>query len=794
MSSLVIKSLFIRRYHRRRVDRARKNHRFRFGHEMLEDRITPTTVTGLSPTFGPAFGTTPVTITGTGFTGVTAVDFGTTSVGFTPVNTTTITTVSPAGTGVVNVTVTAASGTSPITPADEFTYGPTVTGLSPTSGPAAGGTPVTIIGTGFTGATSVNFGTAQVTNITVVSANSVTAVSPPGSGVVDVTVTTPAGTSPPSPADQFTYPNVPTVTLISPNSGTAAGGTTVTITGTNFTSPATVDFGTIPATNVTVLSPTQVTAVSPAGSGVVDVTVTASGSMSATSPADQFTYGPTITSVSPRSGPLAGNTPVTITGTNLSNVTAIAFGTTQVTSSFFDTGTQIFVNSPAGMSPGTVDVTVTNPVGTSPTSPADQFTYSAPAAPAPTVSSISPTAGPPTGGTTVTITGTNFTMTSTVDFGTIPATNVQFVTSNELTAVSPAGSGVVDVLVTTSGGTSAPSPADMFSYKPTVTSVSPRSGPVTGGTEVAITGTNLSDVTAVDFGSTPAAAFSSQSDTLLLAISPAAASAGVVDVTVTTGGGTSATSTADQFLFGAAVGAVAPRVTSISPAFGSPGGGTLVTITGIGYDQTNPALVFFGTLAATSVTVINTTTIAATSPAGTGTVDVTVTTFGGTSAITPADTFTYTVDGPLVTSVQRFGFHAQPTFLVIDFNSALDRVPATKVSNYLLTGPNGRRIKVISAIYNSATHAVTLRPAQQLNLHKTYILTINGTAPSGLTNSDGLLLDGARTGQPGSNFVTSITNSNLAGSDSQRPIAAVVQVRAKRLFALVKLSTHRHAK
>ena len=62
----------------------------------------------------------------------------------------------------------------------------------------------------------------------------------------------------------------------------------------------------------------------------------------------------------------------------------------------------------------------------------------------------------------------------------------------------------------------------------------------------------------------------------------------------------------------------------------------MVTITGLGFDQTNPALVFFGTTAATSVTVTSTTTITALSPAGTGTVNVTVITYGGTSAISPA--------------------------------------------------------------------------------------------------------------------------------------------------------------
>ena len=119
------------------------------------------------------------------------------------VTATTITAYSPAGTGTVNVTVTTLSGTSGISPADQFTYvvAPTVSGVNPTSGPAGGGTFVTITGTGFTGATGVDFGTTPATDVTVVSATLITAESPAGFGTVDVTVTGPGGTSATSPAD-----------------------------------------------------------------------------------------------------------------------------------------------------------------------------------------------------------------------------------------------------------------------------------------------------------------------------------------------------------------------------------------------------------------------------------------------------------------------------------------------------------------------------------------------------------------------------------------------------------------
>ena len=75
----------------------------------------------------------------------------------------------------------------------------------------------------------------------------------------------------------------PTVTSVSPNSGPAAGGTSVTITGTSFIGTTAVTFGSTNATSFAVTGPTSITATSPAGSGTVDVRVTNPGGTSATS-------------------------------------------------------------------------------------------------------------------------------------------------------------------------------------------------------------------------------------------------------------------------------------------------------------------------------------------------------------------------------------------------------------------------------------------------------------------------------------------------------------------------------
>ncbi len=180
----------------------------------------------------------------------------------------------------------------------------------------------------------------------------------------------------------------PAVTAISPSTGSTLGGNTVTITGTGFqaTSGAlaadTVSFGGTPATDVTVNSPTSITATAPSGSaGAVDVTVTDpnTGATSATSTADQYTYvtpsnAPVVTAVLPSKG--APFSLVAIEGTKLAHATAVRFGTKRTL--FLGLGPRFIVAlaPPPATTGSTVDVTVTTKNGTSAASAADKFTYS----------------------------------------------------------------------------------------------------------------------------------------------------------------------------------------------------------------------------------------------------------------------------------------------------------------------------------------------------------------------------------------------------------------------------------
>jgi hypothetical protein len=164
-------------------------------------------VSSISPSYGLIGGGTSVTITGTGFTSTAIVKFGGTSAGYTFNSSTQITAITPVGSGIVDITVTTMGGTSAISSNDRFYYvtTPSVTGISPASGPVAGGKIVTIKGTGFTGATAVKFGTNSATSFTVDNDTQITATSPAGTDTVDVTVTTPGGTSTAKASDRFSY-------------------------------------------------------------------------------------------------------------------------------------------------------------------------------------------------------------------------------------------------------------------------------------------------------------------------------------------------------------------------------------------------------------------------------------------------------------------------------------------------------------------------------------------------------------------------------------------------------------
>jgi hypothetical protein len=255
---------------------------------------------------------------------------------------------------------------------------PAVSSLTPSVGPAAGGNTVTIAGADLTGATAVRFGSVEATNVTVDSATEITVTAPAGTGTVDVTVVTPGGTSRATASDRYTYQHPPTLTKLLPSTGPVAGETTVTITGTEFTGATSVTFGALPATSFKVNSATSITAVAPPqAAGVVDVVVGNSAGTSAITLKDHYKYAPTVETVAPNAGPVAGGTSVTVTGTGfaLGKATTFKFGTAKATAVNCTSATSCTMLSPAHVA-ATVNVTATANKVASAKNPLAVFTYS----------------------------------------------------------------------------------------------------------------------------------------------------------------------------------------------------------------------------------------------------------------------------------------------------------------------------------------------------------------------------------------------------------------------------------
>ena len=532
--------------------------------------VAPPTVSAINPVQGPTAGGTVVNITGTGFTAATGVTFdGIAGTAFVVNSPTSITVTSPAhAVGPVDVVV--AGEFSPSVPAT-YTYvtAPVVTALTPASGPTAGGTVVTITGSGFTGATGVAFGGVPATAFTVNSATSITATAPAHAvGPVDVVVQHPGGDSAPQ---TFTYLAAPTIGSLTPIQGTTLGGTAVTITGSGFTGATAVTFGGTPAT-FTVVNPTTITATTPAhAAGTVEVVVTTPGGSAL--PGDfTFIAPPSLSSLTPTSGPTAGGTPVTITGTGFLPGSTVEFGGVPATGVTVVSSTEITATSPANPA-GAVDVVVSSPFGDSGPLP---FTYLAPGGPQ--ILLMDPTSGPVTGGTVVSLVGPNIDLLSQVTIDGIPAPTLLF--PGGVSFVTPPHlAGPVDVVVTNAGVGS--SPPQIFTYldapAPTVTGLTPTTGTTIGGTTVIITGTDLQDTTDVTFGGVPATIVGTPTATTVTVLSPAHP-AGVVDVAVTGG---ALPVDAGEFTF------VAPAITAVAPASGPTAGGTAITITGTGFDNAN---------------------------------------------------------------------------------------------------------------------------------------------------------------------------------------------------------------
>lgn len=454
--------------------------------------VSAIAINKLEPTAGADLGGTTVTITGVKFTGATSVKFGTIdATSFTVVDDTVITAVSPTqSSGPVSVTVTTPDGTTSDTTSSVFTYTlspPRIDSISPTSGSELGGTTVTLSGRKLLGTNRVLVGGTSV-NFTIVNDNTITFVTPSRPvGQADVSITTVAGTDELSNAFTYTVA-VPTVTGVTPSAGVDIGNSPVIITGTRFVDVTNVLFGSTPAASFVVTSQTSISAVAPAGAiGTVTVNVvTATGTSNSTT---VFTYISSTPAYSISSNPVTGiinegqSITWTITTNNVENGTVLYWQLSgNVSAADFTqavTSGQITINN----NQGSATLTASNDLTTE---GSEQFTFqvrsgstSGPivaglnatiqdtsVTPAPSITSIAPTKGFNTGGTSVSITGNYFSGATSVKFGTAAATSFTVVDSTTVNAVTPAGTaGTVNVLVTSSAGTGTLTDGFTYDYR-----------------------------------------------------------------------------------------------------------------------------------------------------------------------------------------------------------------------------------------------------------------------------------------------------------------------------------------
>ncbi len=536
----------------------------------------PPTLTSIQPSNGKITSGTTLTLTGTGFLGgVTASIDGLACTSPNLVSSTTLTCIAPAHSpGTVNVQVMNGDSQSFTLPTS-YTYNPvpTLNSINPTSGVLAGGSTLTISGTGFISGATVSIGGITCASPTVISSTSMTCVVPTNTaGTKNVVITNPDSQNV-TLANSYTYNPFPTISAITPNNGKLAGGTTITLTGSGFITGATVTIGGSACTSSNVSSSTSMTCITPAKSaGSYNLLLTNPDTQSVTV-ASGFTYNefPTITSISPNNGLLAGGNKLTITGTGFLSGVTVTIGGTSCTSPTALNSTTVTCNLPA-KNVGTYNIVVTNS-DTQSTTLANGYTYN----PLPTINSISPTNGKLAGGDTLTITGTGFIPRATVAVGGITCTSPTVTSSTSLICTLPASSAGPKTVVVSNPDNQSVSASTSYTYNaiPTITTISPNIALSSGGDVVNLTGTGFMIGATVTIGDHFCASTTVHSSTSI-SCTTAATLAGNYSVTVTnadTQSGTLANSFAfnDFDLF------------SVSPNNGPQSGGGTLTISGSGF-------------------------------------------------------------------------------------------------------------------------------------------------------------------------------------------------------------------
>lgn len=520
------------------------------------------TVESIDPASGPTAGGTVLTIHGSNFGAITDVArIGGVQVQSLSWSHTAIEVRSPEGVGLGQaVEVHTASGDSNSDVLFDYA-GPTVSQISPASGPTAGGVLLTIHGEDFgptQGSVTVGGSTASVQTW---EESEITATLPAGVGLDrDVRVITASGIS--DPGVTFDY-NAPTINSISPASGPTSGGILLTIHGADFgREPSAVNVGGMSAPPVSWLDD-RIEATLPEGVGL-DRTVVVTTASGPSNTDITFDYDPPhVSSITPTSGPTAGGSIITINGTSFGPAPgSVSLGSHQVMTSNWS-HTRIVGTLPVGEGTNQPVLVVT----ASGTSNEDiTFDYNGPV-----VTGITPASGPTSGGVLLTILGENFGATpGTVQIGSADAP-ISSWQDNRIQATLPEGVGLdLPVMVTVDAGLST---SDFtFDYDPpTLQSISPVNGPTSGGTIITLLGSNFGPAPgSVRIGEQVAVPSLWSHTQVEVTLPPGVGLDNTVAVTTASG------TTMDNITFNYN----GPTVTNIAPASGPTAGGVLLTILG----------------------------------------------------------------------------------------------------------------------------------------------------------------------------------------------------------------------
>lgn len=685
----------------------------------------PPNIVGVAPVFGVAGQTLDVVITGTSFTGATAVSFGAgTGTNSFAVDsdaqiTASITISGGAAAGLRDVWVITSWGTDTLPNGFTVLGIPAVTQASP--GQAVQGQTLNVIITGsnLTAATGVDFGVGITTNgYSVDSASQITAnISIGGAaaaGMRDVSVTAPGGTA--TLPNGFMVLAVPGVVSVAPAEADQGETTNVVISGTDLLGVTAVDFGVgVTVNSFAVDNSTQIAAsISVSASATVgprDVSVTnAAGTDTLTAGFTVDQAPPAIAAVSPGQGIQGQTDNLTITGSYFTGATSVSFGDNITVNSFsVDSDTQITANIgiDGAAAVGYRDVSVATPEGTD--TELNGFIVVA----VPTLVSVAPTEADQGQTTSVTITGTNLYGVTTVGLGAdITVNSFTVDNSTQITAsISISASAMVgprDVSVANAAGTDTMSGGfTVDQAPPAITLVSPAHG-IQGQTEnVTITGNYFTGTTAVSFGAgVTTDNFAVDSDTQITAFVTidAAAAAGYRDVSVTTAEGTG--TAANGFTV---IGV--PTLVSVSPSQAVQGQALNVTITGanligatgvnFGLGVTvNSSTVVSASQITASITVSGSATpgartVAVTNAAGTGvlsggfTINQAPPTVTGVSPQQgqSGQTLTVTVWGTYLTGATAVSFGADVTVASFNVNNSSQITASISIGGSAASGP-----------------------------------------------------------------------------------------------------------